>query len=67
MRFLALLAVAIAAAGCAQPPTWEQAGRAVLHAGANVLAGVTGGKGALEAPLQTEPYRNQGGYQSAAR
>jgi hypothetical protein len=67
MRFLALFAVAIAAGGCAEPSTWNRVGHDALFVGANVLALVTGGQAAVDAPLQTEPYRNQSQYQSAAR
>jgi hypothetical protein len=67
MRYVALFAVAIAAAGCTEPPTWDRVGRDALFVGANVLTGVTGGRSFVDAPLQTEPYRNASQYQSAAR
>jgi hypothetical protein len=67
MRFLALFAVAIATGGCAEPPTWNRVGHDALFVEANVLATVTGGQPAADAPLQIEPYRNQSQYQSAAR
>ena len=63
MRFVALFAGAVTG----HPVLiWEQVERSLLDAGANMLTSVTGEREALEVPLQTEAYRNQGAYQSAS-
>lgn len=43
MRRVAMLTIFLAAAGCAEGPTWKQAGQTAVFVGASALMIATGG------------------------